>query len=302
MSLISNLGKISVILGLTVTLLTPSFVNAVADTIQPNEESKLLNDKILDSKELIKIDEYKKKGNIISLGNNLNVSKEGNGGKQELVKEKILLTKLSPAELLAVKEVDIDNNSQLSKKQKKVQKQMDKLISKYITDSFGANYTVYNISDSQKNQLEAFIISNQKIIKLYEMSVKNSTDDGNIKAEAAYWETCEWELNFDSWVPYEFKNNQGAKSNWVGRVANEESERSGWNPCDFSFYLYGSPANKVDGWTSPLECAVKWSNEISKKQYGTNNQKMIIGWGRMVGCGVSTSDLNTMRDKVQFYN
>ncbi len=88
--------------------------------------------------------------------------------------------------------------------------------------------------------------------------VKSTKDDDSIKADAAWWENCPYELNFDNWVFYEYKTNYGTKSNWVGRVANEESERSGNLPCVFAFYLYGSPANKVDGWTNGLECAVKW--------------------------------------------
>jgi hypothetical protein len=302
MSLINNLGKISLILALTVTLATPSFVNAVADSINPNEESKLLNEKILDSVELQKISELKSSENVKFLGDNINVSKEKKGGKAELDKEKDSLKKLTPIESLSVKERNLDNDKNLNSKQKKSQKQIDRIISKYIVREFGTQSTIFNISETQRSDLEKFITSNDKIIKLNEILVKSIKDDGSIKVDAAWWESCQEEYNFDSFVPYEYKYNYGTKSNWVGRVANEQSEVSGNSPCDYSFYLNGSPANKVDAWTNPLECAVKWSNGISKKTYGTNNQKMIIGWGRMTACGVPTWDTNGMYNNVQFYN
>jgi hypothetical protein len=302
MSLINNLGKISLILSLTVTLATPSLVNAVADSINPNEESKLLNEKIIDSTELQKISDLKSNENIKSLGNNIKVSKENRGGKTELNKEKELLNKLTSTELLSVKEIALENDSILNSKQKKAQTQIDRIISKYIVQKFGTQANIFNINEFQRIELEKFITSSDKILKLNEILVKSIKDDSSIKVDAAWWESCQEEYNFDSWVQYEYKYNYGVKSNWVGRVANEQSEVSGNSPCDFSFYLYGSPANKVDGWTNALECAVKWSNGISKKTYGTNNQKMIIGWGRMTACGVPTWDTNGMYNNVQFYN
>jgi hypothetical protein len=49
MSLVNNLGKITLILALSVSLTTPSFANAVADNIYTSEESNLLNEKTLNS-------------------------------------------------------------------------------------------------------------------------------------------------------------------------------------------------------------------------------------------------------------
>ncbi len=75
MSLINNLGKTLLILTLTATLATLSFVNAVADSINPNEESKLLNEKIIDLTDLQKISDLKSTENIKFLGDNINESK-----------------------------------------------------------------------------------------------------------------------------------------------------------------------------------------------------------------------------------
>jgi hypothetical protein len=297
--------QLSLMIGvvLIATSVIPNFINILAKGKVEADDNIIIGEKVLSSNDEILLNLAKSNSNIEYLANNLNLSQEFNGGRDKLNDQLGDIKKLSAIEVLGVYELSMDKVNEISLKQKKTNKQIQRIIANYIQKSFGKQFSVYTLNEIQKADLENFINSDKKIQKLNEINSRNAiTSNGGINTLAASWENCEWETSFPDWVGYEYKTFYGAKANWVGRVANEEGERSGVLPCDFSFYLNNYRANKVDGWSIATECAVKWSNGISAKRYGYSNQKMIIGHGRLSLCGVLNFNTEMMRDQIRFYS
>jgi translation initiation factor 2 beta subunit (eIF-2beta)/eIF-5 len=280
-----------------------NIIGSFAQSIEIAKNESIIDENILDSNSYNEVNQSKQSLQIKKLGENFNKSQEFTNGREELTKQVEETKKLSTNQFLAVNEISIDSDTNLTIKQKKIQKQIQRIIANYVSNTYGKSFSIYNLNTAQQQELEKFVSTNKKIIKLHElMSVSSVVATGSVIANAASWESCEWETSFPDWVAYKYKTYEGAKANWVGRLANTEDERSGSSPCDFSFYLNGYRANTVDGWTNATVCAVNWSGGISAKRYGYSNQKMIIGWGRMTACGVFSFNTTYLRDKIQFYN
>ncbi len=284
-------------------LFSGNISSLAANTINKSEEEKTLNENILEINEKSEVKKLKYQSNIRDIGSKLNVSQEFVGGRKGVEDQISTVKKLNTLEYLAVYENSVDLSASINIKQKKAMIKISQIIGKYVMANFGKDYSVYNLSELQQNQLEKFVTNNDKILKLNKIATdKDSKNIDGITAEAAWWESCEYETNFPDWVSYSYKNYSGRKADWVGRLANSDGERSGNDPCDFSFYINGYRANTVDGWSIATECAVKWSNGVSARRYGYSNQKMIIGWGRLTACGVFTPNTSMLRDQIQFYN
>ncbi len=183
---------------------------------------------------------------------------------------------------------------------KKAYKQINKIVSKYIKDSFGELKNNYNLELAQKEMLEDFIVNNSMISKLNKIIESKKLIQIN-SAQAASWENCSFETNFPEWATYKYKTYYGYKANWVGRTATDEYEKNGAMPCDFSFYLENPRISEVDGWSIATECAVKWSNGISIRRYGWGNMKAIIGHSRLTACGVFSFNTEMLRDQIRFF-
>jgi hypothetical protein len=300
---LNNIRLLSTVVLLIITFTIPNIIGVIAQTNSLSEDDKIVSERILsldDENVLIK---SKKDPKIETQSLALNESLEFNGGREKLSKQVEEIKKLSSIEVLAVNEKNIEKSSELSLKQKKIAKQIQKIITNYIQKEFGKNSSVYNLNEIQKNSLEVFINSDKKIQRLNKInSQKEVANFGEISVNAARWESCEWETSFPDWVGYQYKTYYGQKANWVGRLANTEDERSGIMPCDFSFYLNGYRVNKVDGWSIATECAVRWDNGISVRRYGYSNQKMIIGHGKLTACGVWSFNTEMLRDQIRFYS
>jgi hypothetical protein len=156
--------------------------------------------------------------------------------------------------------------------------------------------------DSEYTMLSQFNISDDRIVKLNKIINKNPLIVLNsINSNAAWWENCEHSSDFPNWASKSNYNWMGYQANWVGRVATDQSERTGNAPCDFSFYLENPRINYVQGWSVAMICAISRTGGVSIKRYGYNNMKAILGWNTLTGCLNSTFNTELLRNSLRFY-
>ena len=299
-----NLGYKKLVSFILLSVLLLTNVNVVANSFRSIDKNILLNEMIFSVQEGKNLSKIYKKDNIKEFSKKFTQSykdpkQDRSTNKNNLSSSIQDFNKLTNKEVLAVKNLNLDQNNSISKVQKRAAKQINNIVHKYVDNHFGEDKNIFNLSDTETNKILDFVDSNQKIQKL--SAIIDGSFYKTVDVKAAWWENCHYETGFNNWAKHSDKSYYGRRANWVGRTATDWHEKHGVAPCDFSFYIDGYRVNEVDAWSIATYCAVKNSGGMSIRRYGYYNQKAIIGHTRLTVCGMFSFNTSMLRDQIRFY-
>jgi len=264
------------------------------------EEQILLNENLTSIAYENKIKLKLKDVKIMNLANDFHKRFEE---KKDIDKAFVSLKAMNDVEYIALNDLQQENKSNFSVKQKKAQKQIGRRISKIVEENFGIGKTVYSISPEDNQKLDIIMKNDDRIKKLALIVAdqENNQKLPGVKANAGLWENCEVESNYDAQALYSYKYRRGFRANWAGKVANDWDERYKL-PCDYKLYSNWFSMNRADGWTYHAECVIRLRGYLSRKIYSPDwNNAAIIGWGSMAICGGAMVP-GYYKDRIDFYD